>query len=37
MILTGLRVLYVNAGNEKRIEETHEKMEPNTLSLALYT
>jgi len=34
LIIKGLRVLYIDAGIEKRIEETHEKMQPYTFSLA---
>jgi hypothetical protein len=33
MILKGLRVLYIDAGSEKRIEGTHEKMQPYTFFL----
>ena len=30
----GLRVIYIGSRIEKRLEETHEKMQPYTFSLA---
>ena len=36
MILKELRVLYIDVGSEKGIEETHEKMQPYTFFLSPY-